>query len=52
MTDPQDEAELRLRAADPAGPSRALPPPRVARAELLEGIMSTATEPMAQAPSS
>jgi hypothetical protein len=52
MTDPQDEAELRLRAADPAGPSRALPPPRVERAELLEGIMSTTTEPVAQAPSS
>jgi len=50
MTDPQDEAELRLRAADPAGPSRALPPPRVERAELLEGIMSTTTEPIAQAP--
>ena len=50
MTDPQDPAELRLRAADPAGPSRALPPPRVERAELLEGIMSTTTEPMAPAP--
>ena len=50
MTDPQDTAELRLRAADPAGPSRALPPPRVERTELLEGIMTTTTEPAAQAP--
>ena len=52
MTDPQDEAVLRLRAADPAGPSRPLPSPRVERAELLEGIMSTTTEPIAQAPAS
>ena len=50
MTDPQDQAELRLRAADPAGPSRALPPPRVERAELLEGIMTTTTDPLAPAP--
>lgn len=50
MTDPQDTAELRLRAADPAGPSRALPPPRVERTELLEGIMTTTTDPIAPAP--
>jgi hypothetical protein len=50
MTDPQDQAELRLRAADPAGPARALPPPRVERAELLEGIMSTTTEAPAPTP--
>lgn len=50
MTDPQDQAELRLRAADPAGQSRALPPPRVDRAELLEGIMSTTTEQVSPAP--
>jgi hypothetical protein len=44
MTHPQDQAELRLRAADPVGPSRALPPPRIERAELLEAIMSTTTD--------
>ena len=43
MTDEHNEAELRLRAADPAGPSRPLPPSRIPRAELLETIMSTAT---------
>jgi hypothetical protein len=43
MTDEHNEAELRLRAADPAGPSRPLPPSRVPRAELLETIMSTTT---------
>jgi hypothetical protein len=50
MTDPQDQAELRLRAADPAGQSRALPPPRIEHAELLEGIMSTTTGSLATAP--
>lgn len=44
MTDEHNEAELRLRAADPAGPSRPLPPSRVSRAELLETIMTTTTE--------
>jgi hypothetical protein len=44
MTDEHNEAELRLRAADPAGPSRPLPPSRVPRAELLETIMTTTTE--------
>ena len=33
-----------LRAADPAGPSRPLPPSRVTRAELIEDIMTTTEE--------
>src|SRR4051812_23034450 len=41
MNDKDDHAELRLRAADPVGPSRPLPPSRIARAELIEGIMTT-----------
>jgi hypothetical protein len=44
MTDEHNEAELRLRAADPAGPSRPLPTSRIPRAELLETIMTTTTE--------
>jgi hypothetical protein len=49
MNDKQDRAELRLRAADPAGPSRPLPPSRVTRAELIEDIMTT-TEEMPSTP--
>src|SRR4051794_38758471 len=41
MNEEHDHAELRLRAADPAGPSRPLPPPRIPRAELIEAIMTT-----------
>lgn len=44
MNDKQDRAELRLRAADPAGPSRPLPPSRVTRAQLIEDIMTTTEE--------
>jgi hypothetical protein len=44
MNDKYDEAELRLRAADPAGPSRPLPPSRATRAELIEDIMTTTEE--------
>ncbi|MDT4920204.1 MAG: hypothetical protein QOI15_1106 [Pseudonocardiales bacterium] len=44
MNDRYDDAELRLRAADPAGPSRPLPPSRVTRAELIEEIMTTTDE--------
>lgn len=52
MNDRQDNAELRLRAADPAGPSRPLPPSRRARAELIEEIMTTTEEaPAAPTPS-
>jgi hypothetical protein len=52
MNDKHDgvgSAELRLRAADPAGPSRPLPPSRVTRAELIEDIMTT-TEEMPSTP--
>lgn len=44
MNDKQDRADQRLRAADPAGPSRPLPPSRVTRAELIEDIMTTTEE--------
>jgi hypothetical protein len=49
MSDTHDRAERRLRAADPAGPSRPLPPSRVPRAQLIEDIMTT-TEQSPTAP--